>query len=267
MERSCPAELLPEQPLSYTELNVGAESTILLIHGFCSSGTEWHEVAEHLSEYHLILPNLPSRDKYPLQYPSTLPSTLAGQLAVLIREKATHGKAHVIGHSYGAHVAIRLISTYPDLIDRALVTGYNVFPYNPRLMASTFWLGGRIDGALSKCLGRLPLDPHGAPTLDEFRELMNTVCSAGWPAPWPAQTLIVAARKQGFFGDHVKDAGRLQEIGIRGNSRTVAYMHHDLAHAWHLDKAEMFAITTRMWFEDGEVPDGFDSVPKDCTGM
>lgn len=247
-----------EESLPYTELNVGADITILLIHGAFSSGTrEWNKVTPHLSKYHLILPDLYSRGKGTPQSSSMLLKTSAQQLASLIEEKAVHGKAHIIGFSLGAHVAVRLITTYPSVINTAFITGYNVFPdTNPTFMAYTFWLGGRIEGAFSKCMGRRPLESH-TPTLDEYREVTKTICYEKWPPPWPARTLIVAAGKPGLFADHIRDAIKLQDIGRQSNLDTAAYTHVDFVHAWHSEKPETFAQTSRVWFEEGNVIEGF----------
>ena len=51
--------------LSYDELNVGADNTILLIHGAFSTGAEeWNKVTPYLSGYHLIRPDLYSGESF-----------------------------------------------------------------------------------------------------------------------------------------------------------------------------------------------------------
>jgi pimeloyl-ACP methyl ester carboxylesterase len=244
--------------LSYDELNVGADNTILLIHGAFSTGAEeWNKVTPYLSGYHLILPDLYSRRKLLPSSSSSLLKSSTQQLAALIEKKAVRGKAHIVCFSLGAHVAIQLIAIYPNIIDTAFITGYNVFPNtNPTLMAYMFWLGGQIEGAFAKCLGRQSLGSHTT-TLDEYREVTNIVCFETWPPSWPARTLTIAAGKAGLFADHVKDAIKLQDIGRQSNLDTAAYTHQDLVHAWHAKKPEMFAQTCNAWFKAGKVIGGF----------
>ena len=207
--------------LSNTELNVSADNTILLIHGAFSTGAEeWDKVTPYLSGYHLILPDLYSRRKRSSSSSLSLLKTSTQQLAALIERKAVRGKAHIVGFSLGAHVAIHLIATCPSIIDTAFITGYNVFPNtNPTLMAYIFWLGGQIEGAFAKCLGRQPLGSH-IQTLAEYREATNIVCFETWPPPWPARTIIIAAGKAGLFADHIIDAIKLQGIGGQSNLDT-----------------------------------------------
>ena len=154
-------------------------------------------------------------------------------------------------------MGVSLVTTYPSVISTAFITGYNVFPNtNPTFMAYTFWLGGRIEGAVSKCLRRQRPGSH-TPTLDEYREVMKTVCHESWPSPWPARTLTIAAGNPGLFADHIKDAIKLQDLGRQSNLETAAYTHREFVHAWHHEKPETFAQTCKAWFEEGKVAEGF----------
>ncbi len=46
----------------------------------------------------------------------------ANRVAELIREKAHGGKAHVVGLSLGAQVAVYLLAQSPELVDHAVVS-------------------------------------------------------------------------------------------------------------------------------------------------
>ena len=55
-----PDDGLDEVLLNYTEYNPSGKSTVLLIHGACTSGLNWDLVVPHLVDtYHLLVPDLP----------------------------------------------------------------------------------------------------------------------------------------------------------------------------------------------------------------
>lgn len=63
--------------------------------------------------------------------------SLGTAIADLIRTHAINGLAHIIGHSLGAQIAIRIGSTDPDVINSVFVSGFEIFsgsnpaPYAP----------------------------------------------------------------------------------------------------------------------------------------
>ena len=49
--------------MGHTSLNADANSTIVFIHGAFVDGDDWSLVAPHLSDYHLLIPDLPSHGR------------------------------------------------------------------------------------------------------------------------------------------------------------------------------------------------------------
>lgn len=83
----------------------------------------------------------------------------------------------------------------------------------------------------------------------------------GWPAPWSANTLVVAAGKRGLLptADHPEDARRLAEIGrTGGGAETMAVTHSAIRHPWNRQMPLLFADCVRRWVEEGEVATGFE---------
>ena len=254
--------------LHYTGHNPSARTTIILIHGAFSSGKDWGLVVPHLAHsYHLLIPDLPghgqSRNVTPfsVEYSSRL-------LEQLIRRHAVNRKAHIVGHSLGAHVAINLASSYPAVVNAVFVSGFGIYPRTTStpFLPYAVWTTKRIENLLPRSVVSWLMDgadiqrgDSATSTLGLCRQILPPMISATWPSPWPARTLIVAAGKSGILptGDHPQDAVRLMEIGRGRNSATIAVTHPEMRHPWNRQDPVLFAETARAWFEGEEIPAGF----------
>ncbi|CAG7980975.1 unnamed protein product [Penicillium salamii] len=251
--------------LHYVEHNPG-HPTILLIHGAFVSGLYWDLVIPYLSSYHLIIPDLPGHGKSQAITPFSVDLS-ADLIADLIRTQA-NGPVHIIGHSLGSHIAIRVASKEPELVNSMFISGFEVFPktaltpYIPYVA----WAMPRVENCLPRPLIRwamdgadLPRTDTGICTLDLCRQIVSSGTPTEWPSPWPARTLIVAAGKGGIIptSDHPHDALKLMNIGRELNEETVAYTHMSMRHPWNRQAPQVFAETAAAWFEHKELPEGF----------
>ena len=261
-------EITSTQKLFYQEQGDGNE-TIILIHGAFSTNECWDLVTPYLSRtYHLLLPDLPghgsSADIVP--FSKELSARL---IADVIRERAIGGKAHIVGMSLGAHVAIELASKYPELVEAVFVSGYEVFPSSPLVMAYGLWADNRLGSYAPRPLLRWLMDdadirPSSTPpSWSLCRSVADTLCIKDdqWPAPWPARTLVVAAGKSGILptADHPHDARRLRNLAleVQREGDTIAVTHPELRHPWDRQRPELFAEALEMWFVNDNVVDGF----------
>ncbi|KAI7127353.1 hypothetical protein KC352_g31839, partial [Hortaea werneckii] len=104
-----------KRTLPFTEQNGGENVTVLLIHGAFSNDEEWNVVTPHLTNYHLLIPDLPGHGKASAIRPFS--KHLAAKLiANTITQHAKDGKAHIIGLSLGAYIAIDLAVRYPAVV-------------------------------------------------------------------------------------------------------------------------------------------------------
>ena len=91
---------------------VGQGDPLVLVHGLGGSPRWWEHNLELLgSRFELHLVDLPRRLAL-----ADAPSWLAGALA-----EAGLARAHVLGHSFGAAVAVRLAAERPELVDRLVL--------------------------------------------------------------------------------------------------------------------------------------------------
>ncbi len=81
----------------------------------------WQPQVEGLGDYHCLVPDLPEQGQSVNEKPFTIQGS-AERMAELIRVRAHEGKAHVVGLSEGAQVAVALLSLAPELVDRAIIS-------------------------------------------------------------------------------------------------------------------------------------------------
>ena len=96
--------------------------TIVFLHGGGVSGWSWQPQIEAFPDYHLLVPDLPEHGRSLAEAPFTIPDA-AERVANLIRDRGHGGRAHVIGLSLGAQIAIQLLAAAPEIVDHALLSG------------------------------------------------------------------------------------------------------------------------------------------------
>jgi pimeloyl-ACP methyl ester carboxylesterase len=259
----------------YSEHHPHATVTIVLVHGGMSCGhDDWKDAIPYLTNYHLLVPDLPGHGsaRQPDVHPSISTFSLdaaAATLSLLIRKKAKDGRAHIVAFSIGAHVAIHLVPLQPGLVLDVFLTGYNVFPsINARFLASLFWFQHWCQAAISRiAYSRTAIPSSTRPADTSFtawRCITDALCNDEFPTPWPARTLIVAVGRPGFpqFGDSPTVALRLCSIGRQANPQTAAYGSVDLTHAWPIINPQLFATAVHQWLQQGTVPDFLDCLDR-----
>lgn len=256
--------------LAHSSVNAAAKQSIAFVHGAFGDRDDWNLVAEHLSEYHLLLPDLPRHgasrhlEPFSLDYAASL-------LSQLISKEAINGKAHVVGLSLGAHVAIHLAVQYPDQVDTVLVSGYQKFdsigprwlqPYKPRIFA----FEQRLENLVPSSIKRYLLDGTDLRPVDTAsitpslcHEILNSSTPGQWPSPWPARTLVIAATKGGIVPslDYPEHAEKLASIGRQLNPETIAVKHDAMRHPWSRQNPLLFAATVRAWIENEQISEDF----------
>jgi non-heme chloroperoxidase len=116
--------LKEKKELYFVEKGVG--QPIVLIHGSLSDFRDWQfQIDKFAQAYHVI--SYSRRYAYPNQWignsddDNTIPNNVV-DLVELIIKRLSLGPAHIIGHSYGAFIALYLAFEHPDLV-QTLVLG------------------------------------------------------------------------------------------------------------------------------------------------
>lgn len=98
------------------------DETIVFLHGDGIAGWMWDEQLKAFSDYHCIVPDLPGHGKSAKVKSFTVQST-ADAIINIIKNKAKNGKAHLVGLSLGAQIVVQILSTAPEVVDHALISG------------------------------------------------------------------------------------------------------------------------------------------------
>ena len=104
------------------ETGKNKDETIIFLHGDGIAGWMWDEQLRAFRDYHCIVPDLPGHGKSAEVKPSTVQSA-ADMIIDIIKNKAKNGKAHLVGLSLGAQIIVQILSTAPEVVNHALISG------------------------------------------------------------------------------------------------------------------------------------------------
>ncbi|MCZ3365944.1 MULTISPECIES: alpha/beta fold hydrolase [Methanobacterium] len=98
------------------------DETIVFLHNEGIAGWMWDEQLKAFSDYHCIIPDLPGHGKSAEVKPFSVQSA-AGMVIDIIKNNAKNGKAHLVGLSLGAQIAVQILSTAPEVVNHVLISG------------------------------------------------------------------------------------------------------------------------------------------------
>lgn len=266
-----------EELLPHSSFNQEAKITVLLIHGACVDRNDWDLVTPHLKDYHLLVPDQIGHGEARHIRPYTLDDA-ASTIAQLIKHRGHGGVAHVIGHSLGASVALRLAAKHAEVVSSMVVSGVcklentRLTPYLPYAV----WVNQRVENLVPRSVTRWLMDGadirHGDMslcTLDFNKQIFGDSLSSGeWPEAWAARTLVIAATKKGMLptDDNVEVAKRVAEIGRELNSETFAVAHSAMRHPWNRQDPKLFADVIKAWIKGTTAfPAGFQRLTRELA--
>jgi pimeloyl-ACP methyl ester carboxylesterase len=98
--------------LSYHDSGKG--EVIVLIHGFAEDQQIWSGIKDAVTDYRLILPDLPGSGASALIGELSIESMAEAVIEILRAEKIP--EAVIIGHSMGGYIALAIAENYPDFL-------------------------------------------------------------------------------------------------------------------------------------------------------
>lgn len=102
---------------------------IVILHGFLGSGENWRSIAKILSEnYRVYLPDLRNHGKSHHHSEMTYDSMSEDIVHMILNEWSLE-KVHLVGHSMGGKLALKINENHPELIDHLYVLDISAREY------------------------------------------------------------------------------------------------------------------------------------------
>jgi pimeloyl-ACP methyl ester carboxylesterase len=157
---------LPHGTVHYWEYHRDKSPTVVMVHGFRGTHHGLAKIADNLSDFHLIVPDLPgfgasqafadsehSVDRY------------VAFLKQFINELHLKEKPVIVGHSFGSIIASHFVAAHPEMADKLILINPIGAPalegprgVMTRLAIAYYWLGRKLPTRAAKSwLGAPPI--------------------------------------------------------------------------------------------------------------
>ena len=264
--------------LSFEAFGPKNAATIVFLNGGGAGGWMWQPVIQCLQDYYCLVSDQPEHGLNRAIAPFSM-ELAAEKAAELILRHARGGKACVVGLSEGAQVAVQLLATAPERVEKAVVSSALVLP-----IPGMGWAASR---ALLAWTYRLSIPPFknsdwwirlnmkyaaGIPFeyYSDFKKDFQEMTESEWTnliianqqfrvpvglEKAEAPTLILAGKNEypamkQSARDLVKALPRASGGFINlGKNSTMTKEHN-----WALTAPELFARTVRAWIEERPLP-------------
>lgn len=249
--------------LFFKEFGISNSQTMVLLHGGGGAGWMWLPQIEQLTDFHLLVPDLPEHGNSREIQPFTFPDA-AARVADLIRAKAHGGRAHVVGLSLGAQTTVQLLSQSPEVIDHAVISGALVRSIPgvglTRLMTQLYWpfkdaawlirANMKSYGIPDKYFAEFAADTK-AMTLESFVRVTTANATFRVPPHLDRVTvptlLLVGQKELKLMHDSTRDL-------LRAMPSAQGYVVANAIHNWTMQLPDLFTQTVRAWITDRALP-------------
>jgi pimeloyl-ACP methyl ester carboxylesterase len=271
--------------LYYSETGPASAETIVFLYGGGAAAWVWQPQVDALGvDYHCLVTDLPEHGRSANIKPFTIQGS-ASLVADLIREKAHHGRAHVVGLSQGAQINLALMALSPEIVDHAVVSSAVVRPLP----------GGmdKISPQMAAALYRWSVEPFKN---SDWWTRINMKYSAGIPDAYFPQfretyqqmnadlfarilvenqrfrlpaglelvtspTLVVAGKNEykamiQSVGDIVKALPNASGYLVQHSRKMSLAQEHN----WSITAPELFTRTVRAWLQNKALPEELQPV-------
>jgi pimeloyl-ACP methyl ester carboxylesterase len=232
--------------------------TVVLLHGGGLSSKQWTPQIECLSDFHLLIPDLPEQGKSGGVF--DLNEATEG-VADLIATHGHGGKAHVVGLSLGGAVVLSLLHSYPDRVQTSLVTGTSgklskllgqvmAWSADTTRLFSANWL-------VNTSIRTFGIDPaYRDLVVDDLkraldpgfnRRIAQALMTLDMPTANTRPLLVLVGEKETMTAKQA--ARQIYKTVPNAKAATVP----GVGHVWNLQKPALFCEVVRKWVAEGAV--------------
>lgn len=267
--------------LSFTSHNDDKPTTIILLHGGFTCRLEFELVLPHLSDFHVLLPDLPLHSTSRHIQPGTTENS-AQHVARLIRSHAHGGRAHVVGVSMGGYIGQCLALDQPHIVLSLFVTGAAPLVGRRLFLGQwtrfTYYSAKLMFGLLPDWVLKYQTESNGLKISDDLMKEMRE--NTTWDLiqdmfPWivsftldhvrqlKVRTLSVAGAQGDDVGTIEKVADVLRSRRTEGDGTwpddgSGAVVIRKATHGWDMQFPELFAEGVSAWVRGEQLPDEFE---------
>ncbi|MBZ0302867.1 MAG: alpha/beta hydrolase [Anaerolineae bacterium] len=246
------------------EAGASGASSIVFLHGVGTSGWMWGKQIASLADFHCLNVDLPGHGKSN-HVPWVSLTDSADQIEALIQARATNGRAHVVGLSLGAYIALVLLERHADMVDRVVISGVTAAPMpNRALLPAQLWLMSALMksrwfvNTQAKSL-HLPPDMQSAFTenllamsMQAYRRIWEEAVDFHVPAALRrvnTPTLITAGSRESKIITQAVEA--IPKIMPNAQGRLAP----GVGHGWNVEAPHLFNMMVRAWIDGAPLPD------------
>lgn len=234
---------------------------LVFLHGGGLSSAMWEPQFEQLSgDFYCLAPDLPEQGKSAAIGPFALDDA-AKHVAEVINARVPARRAHVIGLSAGADLAIKLLSAAPEVVDHVIASG-TMTRFSPFLAWLTAinepfmrWLSPATQAKMM--MGQMRI-------ANQYYNLVLEGVSEGKPEfiTHFAQEMVHAQMPTSLESPLLVCFGQREPGMVKKSARefkaalpacTVA-MAANLGHAWSMEDPGLFSAMVRAWVTDSPLP-------------
>jgi pimeloyl-ACP methyl ester carboxylesterase len=240
----------------------GAQS-IVFLHGVGTSGWMWEKQIAALADFHCMNVDLPGHGKSNHETWVSLKDT-ADQIATLIQRRATNARAHVVGLSLGAYIALVLLEHHTDVLDHVVMSGVTAAPMpsrallNPQLWLMSFLFKRRWFLNMQARTLHVPPEMQSAFTKNLLAMSMQTYShiwheAAHFHVPPSLHhvnipTLITAGSRESKTIKQAVDT--ISKVMPNAQGRLAP----GLGHGWNIEAPDLFNAMVRAWIMGAPLP-------------
>jgi len=241
--------------------------TILFLHGGMVAGWMWDGQAEALTDYHVLVPDMPGFYRS-YDDPWRSVAETAVSLSTLIADKAHGGKAHVVGLSLGAVIALHLVAAVPERVERLILSGTLTQPIKgPMVTVQKLMLAMYHNSLGAKLIARMFQIPDDG--MEDFMQTAKlTSKETNWRAiaeiyekPLPDRltavshpTLVVAGTK-----DMAITRNGVAYL-VENMPNAAGFLVPNVGHTWNAEDPVLFNKMIQTWLTNTALPANFQNV-------